>query len=316
LNQDDAREALAAAAASRKASLVNFVLRGDVMSDADVTRFDLLESVATQVQADVWLEVDRILAKQFIPYDPSYQTSQAQVLVEDLGSIPALARVDELVRRGDVALDGGGAAIVAMAHAVGLGEGQVVAYRLKGPGIATRRSKGVRLLAPRDGVYVPVDDEILYYEPRFDAFTSGGLAYFVSSTLIQTRLDAPEKSRELAKLALARATAKVEIAGRAELEKAVMDDPTMRAKMAHIARLLASEPAYGKHLTTKRLVAFIDANPDYDIATVEESGQRVLLFDPSPQHRHQIPKLLADDYLRSELTQRRYEAGSKHRMGK
>jgi hypothetical protein len=38
------------------------------------------------------------------------------------------------------------------------------------------------------------------------------------------------------------------------------------------------------------------------------------VFEPSPQSRYLIPKALADDFLRSELTDRRYEAGSKQRI--
>lgn len=93
-----------------------------------------------------------------------------------------------------------------------------------------------------------------------------------------------------------------------------MDDPTMRAKMAYVARLLASDPAYAKNLTTKKLVKFVETYPDYDIPVTTVNGKKALSFDPSPQHRHQIPRLLADDYLHSYLTDRNYEAGSKQRV--
>lgn len=39
-----------------------------------------------------------------------------------------------------------------------------------------------------------------------------------------------------------------------------------------------------------------------------------LVFEPSPQTRYLIPKALADDFLRSELTDRHYEVGSKQRI--
>ena len=128
-------------------------------------------------------------------------------------------------------------------------------------------------------------------------------------------MDTP-KARNLAKATLATATAKVKIEGVEELEKAVMDDRTMRLKMAAVARLIAAEPDYVNLLTTKNLVQFIKANPDYDIPLVDSNGKSILKFDPSPQRRHQIPKLLADDYLHSQLTDRNYEAGSKHRVQK
>jgi hypothetical protein len=93
-----------------------------------------------------------------------------------------------------------------------------------------------------------------------------------------------------------------------------MDDPTMRAKMAYVARLVQSDPEYAKNLTTKKLVKFVEDNPDYNIPVSTVGGAKVLLFDPSPQRRHQIPRLLSDDYLHSYLTERNYEAGSKQRV--
>jgi hypothetical protein len=107
---------------------------------------------------------------------------------------------------------------------------------------------------------VPIEDEVLCYEPRVDVLTCAGYAYFTTVSLIE------------------------------------------------------ADPEYAANLTTERLVAFVETNPDYDIPVTEVGGQRMLRFDPSPQHRHQIPKLLADDYLHSQLTNRNYEAGSKHRV--
>jgi len=311
---ESAREVLTSALGDRNDALLNSVLRGEAMATAAVSRFDVVETMAQTVRSDVWAQVERLVGKQFIPYDPSYQTSAAQVLVEDLDQIPDLAAVDAAIRHGDFANDVGGEPVVAMAHAVGAGEKEVIAYRVKGPGIATRRAKGVRQLIPRNGIYEPIDEEVLFYEPRFDAFTCGGMVYFVTVTLIQSKLNAPNKARALARDTLRRVTKKIAIEGLVELEQAVMDDQTMRAKMAQIARLLDSESDYAKNLTTKKLVEFIEANADYDISIAVKEGSPVLQFDPSPQHRHQIPKLLADDYLRSELTNRKYEAGSKHRV--
>ena len=63
-----------------------------------------------------------------------------------------------------------------------------------------------------------------------------------------------------------------------------------------------------------RHTADLQVYPDYNIPLTTVDGTKALLFDPSPQHRHQIPRLLADDYLHSYLTDRTYEAGSKQRV--
>ncbi|AFM17727.1 hypothetical protein Mycch_2973 [Mycolicibacterium chubuense NBB4] len=83
---------------------------------------------------------------------------------------------------------------------------------------------------------------------------------------------------------------------------------------AYIARLFDSDPEYADNLTTQKLVDFAEAHPDYDILLTMVDGSKVLRFDSSPQHRHQIPHLLADDYLHSYLTDRNYESGSMQRV--
>jgi hypothetical protein len=315
VNAEQARAALLAAITpDGPLAMDNFVLGGEAIEGAEVSRIDLTEGLAAQVRGDVTKSADSLIRKQIIPYDPSYQTNSSQVLVEDLASIPALAAVDAVIRNGDVPSYPGGALVVAMAHAVGVDERQIVSYRLKGAGIATRRARGWIQLVPRDGIYEPIKGEVLFYEPRFDALTCAGYAFFTTATLIQTKLQADTKARQLAKATLATVTKTVAIAGLADLEEAVMDDPNMRAKLASIARLLESDPGYAQLLTTERLVRFIQENPEYDIPIGQVDGKPALLFNPAPQHRHQIPKLLADDYLHSQLTDRNYEAGSKQRL--
>ncbi|WP_127572495.1 Kiwa anti-phage protein KwaB-like domain-containing protein [Georgenia faecalis] len=313
MTADAARQVLINALAAKPAGLSNFVIRGEALSNADVTRYSLVREMAATVCEDVVKAVDALTKKQFLDYDPSYQTSSSQVLVEKLTEIPELAARDLQVRLGDVDLDAGGDRVVALAHTVGADEHQIVAYRLKGPGIATRRAKGITLI-PRNGIYRPVEGDVLYYEPRFDTFTCGGYVYFTTISLIQTKLQADDKARELAKKTLTTVTAQLVIDGFDDLEKAVMDDPNLRAKMAAVARLFNSDPDYAKNLTTAKLVRFVRSNPDYNIPTSTMNGKRALRFDPSPQHRHQIPRLLADDYLHSYLTDRNYEAGSKQRV--
>ena len=305
-----ARQALQSALSARPETLDNHVLRGTALSDVEVTRFDLVDKMAAEVIVDVFHAGETMTRKQFLAYDPSYQTSSSQVLVEALPEIPELAAVDALIRQGDVPNDDGSDPVVAMAHSIGTGGNRIVAYRLKGAGIATRRARGIPLV-PHEGVYRPLTGEILYYEPRFEALTTPGFAYFNTVTLLQTKLHAPDKARQLAKDTLKSVTVRIRIEGYTELEAAVMDDPSMRAKMAHVARLVSDDPDYADHLTTEKLVAFVEKYPAYNIATSTVEGKKCLKFDASPQHRHQIPRLLADDYLHSYLTDRNYEAGSK-----
>lgn len=308
---DKAIKALEDAIDQEANALQNHVLRGLSLDDATVAAFSLDKAMSQNVIADVKSSAENMTRKQLLPYDPSYQTNSSQVLVEPLEEIPELATIDALVRNNDVPYDdGNGSSVMAMAHSVGTGDNQIVAYRLKGSGIATKRQRGIPIV-PRDGVYQRVQHEILYYEPHFDVLTTGGLAFFTTVSLIQNKLQAPHKSQRLAKQTLRSVTSNIVIDGYSKLEEAVAEDPTLRAKMAYVARIIQEAPEYADHLTTERLVNFVEDNPVYEILTTQKQGEKCLIFDTSPQHRHKIPRLLADDYLHSLLTERDYEAGSK-----
>jgi hypothetical protein len=89
----------------------------------------------------------------------------------------------------------------------------------------------------------------------------------------------------------------------------------MMAKMASIRRSMEEDPAYAAAMTMPRLLAYIEANPAVNIEITGTGADRSLVFNPTSAHRFQIVKLLDDDYLRSVLTDRDYEAGSKTRAG-
>ena len=307
----EARAALEAALAGPERVLTNHVLRGGSLSEATILRFTVDAAFADRVVDDVLGAARALTAREFVAYDPSYQTNAAQVLVEPLEDMPEFAEVDARVRADDVPSDVGtdDTGAVALVHTIGRGEEAVVAYRLKGAGIAVRRKQVT--LVPRDGQYRVVGGEVLFYEPRFDAYTCAGHAFFTAVSLIQTKLQADTKARSLAGSTFATVTERVRIEGHDELARAVEDDPTLRAKMAAVARIMAADADYAARLTTESLVAFAEQHTEYHIPVKEVEGHTVLVFDPSPQHRHQIPKLLADDYLHSFLTGRNYEAGSK-----
>jgi len=235
--------------------------------------------------------------------------------VSSLADVPALARLHGLVVVDDVPIDKSREEQArAMAHRLHAEDTVVTAYRLKGAGIATRRPRGLRALLPRDGVYERVDDEIVYYEPRVDAWVTGEHVVVTTRTTLEQRLHAPERAQEMARETFEKATAEIAIDGAEELAAAVASDPVMIAKMASLVRTMDADPEFAAHLTTDRLVAFVDASPQYGVRVDGEGDQRRLVFEPSPQTRYRIVKLLADDFLRSDLTQRRYEAGSKQRV--
>jgi len=259
--------------------------------------------------------LQRLLDAELLGYDPSYQPSASQALVAALEDVPALARIHELVAGDDVAVDSGPdeMAIRAMAHRLHADDAAVTAYRVKGSGIATRRPRGLRALLPRDGVYVRADD-IVYYEPRVDVWVTGSHVLFSARTTLEQRLHAPERAQAMARETFSKVTAHVAIEGAEQLAEAVASDPTMIAKMSQIVRTIEEDPDFAASLTTERLAGFVAEHPQYGVLVAGDGAERRLVFEPSPQTRYRIVKLLADDFLRSDLTQRLYEAGSKQEV--
>src|SRR5665647_408808 len=84
---------------------------------------------------------------------------------------------------------------------------------------------------------------------------------------------------------------------------------------APVSRRMDEDPGYAAAMAMPKLLAYIEANPAVNIEITGTGSNRSLVFSPTPATRFQIVKLLDDDYLRSVLTDRDYEAGSKIRAG-
>ena len=326
-----AREALTAALASIDTDgvVANYLIRGASIFDGEPRRIDFEADLADEVVVDVLGYASRLADLELVPYDPTFQPSSGQALVDRLDQVPELARLHRMIAADAVLLDsadadsgdggdGGDRKIAALVHRVdGVSadlNSAITAYRLKGPGIATKRPGGLRVLLPRGGVYERVTDELIYYQPRFDAIVVAGYVFVTTPMTLQRNLGSDARARTLARETLERATTRIEISGADELADAVSHDPAMIAKMMQLHRTLAADPDYADALTTARLVDFLDENPHIPIELEGAGDDRRLVFDPAPQKRYLIPKALADDFLRSDLTSRRYEVGSKQRL--
>jgi hypothetical protein len=318
MTEETLRSGLESALAATSGSLLlrNYLLRGESLEKCDVFRFEFEQELTADVIEDVLQFVRRLADGELIAYDPAYQISGNQALFDDLDSLPLLASVVTEAIGDDVPLDdAAGTPVVGMIHVLRSTDTLVTVVRLKGAGIATQRARGFLALLPRDGLYSRITQEILYYEPRFDAAVIGDQVAVTASTTIQGRLGSPERARQLATTTFTSVTSKLAIDGIDALRDAATTQPNMLAKMASIARTIDADPDYLKLLTTARLADFLAANPQIDIKVEGAGDNRSLVFDPRPQNRYAILKLIADDYLHSTLSGRNYEAGSKQVQG-
>lgn len=293
----------------------DFLVRGAALPVAAPGEVTFEHAMAAEVRGDVLDFAASVLDREWLAYDPSYSLSAGQAFADELAEVPELARIHAALVDGRAPADQPGAPIVAMAHEVFADPAQsIVAYRIKGPGIATRRPRGLRTLLLRDNILEPIDSEIVFYEPRFDALVVGDQVLVTATTTLSRALGSTERIQRLARETFTKATREIAIEGADALEEAAATDPAMASKLAQLARILDDDPEYAELLTTPNLLEFLDRNPQVRIATTGQGEQRKLVFEPAPRTRYAIVKLMADDYLRSDLTKRRYEVGSKAQL--
>ncbi len=100
-------------------------------------------------------------------------------------------------------------------------------------------------------------------------------------------------------------TTQIPIKNQEAFEKACTTQLSMMEKLSRIAK-----NPYLKSLTLADIQRTI-REFKLDIEVVGKNQEAQLVFDPHPQKRWLILKLLDDDYLDSTLTRKRYEVNSK-----
>lgn len=172
-------------------------------------------------------------------------------------------------------------------------------------------SRRVALLY-RDGRFDQLDPtDLLLFDLTFDVLHTQGTAYFDKKRTFERMFDYLAPLKTAAKKTFKSVTANLKIKGLAEMELACTTDVNMMAKMASIARSINADPTYAKAMTMANLLKFIDTYKQYGVKTAGFGAARQLLFENTPQERYKVLKLLDDDYLRSQLTLRAYDSGSK-----
>ena len=191
----------------------------------------------------------------------------------------------------------------------------VTFYRIADPLLQAKRSKVFGWLQESEvyGRLEPAD--VLLLRNDFEVVVIAGYAFFNKKATFERAFGFLDQLRSESGKTFTAVTQSLRIKGLAELQQACTSQLQMMAKMSSIKRSMDADPDYAKAMTMKNLIAYIESHPHVDIEIEGEGEGRSLVFDPSPARRFQILKLLDDDFLRSVLTQRDYEAGSKQRTG-
>lgn len=162
------------------------------------------------------------------------------------------------------------------------------------------------------GVYGKLEPaDVLLLRPEFDVVVIGGFAFFTKKPTFEQAFGFLEELKKQSLATFNAVTSSLKVDGMDALRAACTSQPQMMAKMASIKRSMDADPEYAKAMTMPKLIAYIEKHPHVKIEIIGAGKNRKLVFDPKPTHRFQIVKLLDDDFLRSILTEREYEAGSK-----
>lgn len=191
----------------------------------------------------------------------------------------------------------------------------VTFYRVAEPLLQFTKNK-IYSLVRRDGQYDRLEPaDVLLMRSEFDVVVIDGHAFFFLKPTFERAFGFLDELRKASAATFDQVTSGLRITGMDELRAACTSQPQMMAKMASIRRSMDEDPAYAAAMTMPNLLAYVEANPAVNIEITGSGKNRSLVFSPTPANRFQIVKLLDDDYLRSVLTNRDYEAGSKSRPG-
>lgn len=168
-----------------------------------------------------------------------------------------------------------------------------------------------RILALWNGErFTELDDTPLIIDRSFRVIVVAGFAAMPTPSAFESLFGPLPRLREQAAQTYAHTLGTLEIRGGELLQEACASDLNMMRKLMSIQAKLDT-PGYPAALAMDRVVAFLEANPHVAVP-IDRSGQRpALVFENTPQQRWALLKLLDDDYLRSDLTSKHYEANSK-----
>lgn len=186
-------------------------------------------------------------------------------------------------------------------------------YRVSETLLQFRRRKVLGLIF-RDGRYDRLEPgDVLLMRSDFDVLVVEGIAFFHAKSRFEQAFGFVAELQRASGETFDAVTADLRIKGVDELRSACTSQPQMMAKMASIRRSMDDDPAYARAMTMPRLTRFVREHRHLGIEVEGSGSSASLVFNPAPATRFKILNLLDDDYLRSVLTERDYEAGSKTR---
>lgn len=167
-----------------------------------------------------------------------------------------------------------------------------------------QRKRGAAF-ALREGAFTRIRDAIFLIDDQVDCFVFGEHVFILRKREYRRIFDQFEEVLRRAKAAARDLHSRVPISNFAEFERACGTDSRLADKI-----LAVRSRSYFDRLSIE-VVELVIEEFALDIQTVVEDDETRLVFRTDPAHRLRILKLVDDDYLRSSMTDNRYEVNSK-----
>jgi hypothetical protein len=291
----------------------NVLIAADPDDDLVLQRLTVTDALAREFLATARTACENMDKMEFLPYDPGYKPETDQrfyIELEDypdiLETVNQLAQIlqAELFSEDEEVLDTLRfyAIIVSTQN-----DSEAIFIREYTPKRELSRKGGFAAFF-HDGTYNRVESKVFLFDSATDCFVWNGYLVINNIAAFQRIFDFFSAVRAKADETLDVILEKVPVANAADFRDACKGQIQMVAKLIQISR-----KDYLQGVTMDKIESTIDEF-DLDIKICEQNGQKQLVFEPAPNKRWIILKLLDDGYLGSTMTQMKYEVNSKSAM--
>ncbi len=250
---------------------------------------------------------------QLLAYDASYKPDHGEVMYISLADDARVkAIIDELAAFQDIPLLKGNGSVTESLrfYSVVFGskkDTRVVLLRVISEKIEI--SRGNRLAALlRAGTFSKLKQKVFLFDRRVDCIAAAGFLFVLNKGGFERLFQYYEQLKTHAAEAIKEVTKYIPISNIKEFTEACTTQVRFMDKMAAI-----SKRPYLSNVTMSDIKKVI-ADFKLSVPIVTENGVEKMVFEPAPEKRWQILKLLDDDYLGSIMTQEKYAANSKIRV--
>jgi hypothetical protein len=294
---------------------VNVLVAAEPNVDIVIQRLNLRQELAAEflsaARASISIPGGNVVFK---PYDPGYKPDDHELIYIDLAQQQTIAeqirqfsqvQQADLFRENDQIVDHlRFYAIVVSPNA----RRRAVFFRTYSPKKELTRRAGFAALFSH-GHYNKIDTKIFLFDHQIDCFSWDGYLFVRSVPAFQRVFKYFEELRSKADETVNTILAQSPLSNAAEFRAACTGQLQMMSKLAQIAR-----KPYLNRVRMRDIRRTIDEFR-LNVQIVTENGEERLLFEPNPNKRWVILKLLDDDFLGSIMTNQKYEVNSKSPLG-